>query len=184
MSKAEAKINQEMLMLANDQTPGIGASLGRSKKERKLISVAIKPYIPDLNAEPCSDSEGEEIEENHFAPRLYLELQVEIFARVSCFEYWKMLFLNKQFSHFLNSGEIFWVRQERGLVKPYVFMLTSGNTRWTIFDKEFQNIKTLPEIPSDGYCFIHSEKKKQFVRAHTCSSLERRQRALWCGDMS
>lgn len=64
-------------MLANDQTPGIGASLGQSKEEKKLMTVAIKPYIPDLNAEPCSD---------HFAPRLYYELQVESFARVSCID--------------------------------------------------------------------------------------------------
>ncbi|CAA7018350.1 unnamed protein product [Microthlaspi erraticum] len=104
MSKAEAKINREMMMLAKDQAPRIRASLGESKEERKLIIVGTKPYIPDLNAEPCFDSEGEEKEEtedNHIAPRLSKEHQLEIFLRASYFEYSKLQFFNKKLSHLL-----------------------------------------------------------------------------------
>ncbi|VVB09456.1 unnamed protein product [Arabis nemorensis] len=106
MSGAEARrINREMLKLEEDNAPRIGASLSQSKA-RKLSMV-------DL------------------ACPLHYDLQVEVFARVSCIDYWKLQFLNKRFSQLLKSGAIFRVRQERRLVKPYVVMVTSYDiTRW------------------------------------------------------
>ncbi|CAG7870202.1 unnamed protein product [Brassica rapa] len=59
MSKDMAKINQDMLMLKDDQTPKVGASLSQSKR-RKISIVGIKPNIPDLNVKPCYDSDEEE----------------------------------------------------------------------------------------------------------------------------
>ncbi|CAA7014519.1 unnamed protein product [Microthlaspi erraticum] len=106
----------------------------------KLITVGTKTYIPDLNAEPCFDSEGEEKEETedkHFAHRLSKEHQLEIFLRASYFEYSKLQFFNKKLSHLLESREIFKVKQERGLVQPYVFVHSGGGSHWTMFDKGF-----------------------------------------------
>ncbi|CAN7136385.1 unnamed protein product, partial [Brassica rapa subsp. narinosa] len=59
MSKDMAKINRNMLMLRDDQTPKVRASLSQSKR-RKISIVGIKPNIPDLNVKPCYDSDEEE----------------------------------------------------------------------------------------------------------------------------
>ncbi|KAG2242118.1 hypothetical protein Bca52824_096038 [Brassica carinata] len=53
-----AKINRDVLMLREDQTPKVGASLSQSEP-RKISMVGIKPHIPELNVKPCSDSEEE-----------------------------------------------------------------------------------------------------------------------------
>ncbi|KAF8103613.1 hypothetical protein N665_0187s0014 [Sinapis alba] len=133
-SKEVAKINRDMLMLKEDQAPKVGASLSQSKR-RNISIVGIKPIIPDLNVKPCSDSNEEEKGEitkafQNFAglkshdacyvdhKRLY-ELEVEIIARLPCFEYWKLQFLNKKFLELLKRCEIIRLRQQRGLVKPY-----------------------------------------------------------------
>lgn len=173
MSKDETKTYKEMMMLRKDQTPTIGTSSSQSES-KKLMIVGTKPNIPDMNLEPCSDFEREEKgeiieiiqnltglkvqDDSYDVPELLYEVEVEIFARVPCFEYWKLQFLNKQFSQLLKSCEIFRVRRERGLVKPYVFMLSGGDTRWTIFDKNFENFRKLPEVPSD-ICFFYSDKE-------------------------
>ncbi|VVB09448.1 unnamed protein product [Arabis nemorensis] len=139
------------------QVPRIGTSLSPSEPKKHLI-VGTKPKIPDLNLEPPSDSEEEGKDASDDVPKLLYEVEVEIFARVSCFEYWKLHFLNKQFSQLLKSGEIFKVKRERGLVKPYVLMLTSGDPCWTMIDKSFENFRKLPEIPSD-FCFFSCDKE-------------------------
>ncbi|CAF1859314.1 unnamed protein product [Brassica napus] len=59
MSKEMAKINPDMLMLSDDQTPKIGASLSQSKR-RKISIVGIKPNLPDLNVKPFYDFDEEE----------------------------------------------------------------------------------------------------------------------------
>ncbi|CAN6831381.1 unnamed protein product [Brassica oleracea] len=174
MSKEMAKINPDMLMLSDDQTPKIGASLSQSKR-RKIAIVGIKPNIPDLNVKPCYDSDEEEKGEitktfqnlaglkshdgcyvNHM---LLYELEVEIFARFPCFEYWKLQFLNKKFLQLLKSGEIFRVRQEKGLVKPYVILHSGADSNWEMFDKDFKTFQKLPKVPSSDYCFFHSDKE-------------------------
>ncbi|XP_010436839.1 PREDICTED: F-box/kelch-repeat protein At3g27150-like [Camelina sativa] len=159
MSKDEAKIPEPM---------------------RSLI-VSIESKIPDLNIKSCYDQEDEEKRgslstvENQTSlnaqdacyglSKLLFELEVEIFARVSCFQYWKLNFLNKQFSQLLQSREIFRVRQERGLVQPCVFMLSNGETCWTMFDKDFKNFRQLPKVPSDG-CFLYGDKETISAGTH------------------
>ncbi|VVB09453.1 unnamed protein product [Arabis nemorensis] len=158
MSGAKArKISREMLRLEEDNAPRIGTSLSQPER-KKLLIVGTKPKTPDPNLEPCSDSEEEEKDASDDVPKLLYEVEVEIFARVSCFEYWKLHFLNKQFSQLLKSGEIFKVKQERGLLKPYVLMLTSGDPCWTMIDKSFENFRKLPEISSD-FCFFAWNKE-------------------------
>ncbi|CAG7870211.1 unnamed protein product [Brassica rapa] len=174
MSKDMAKINQDMLMLRDDQTPKVGASLSQSKR-RKISIVGIKPNIPDLNVKPCYDSdEGEKGEVTNIFQnlaglkshdgcyvhhKLLYELEVEIFARLPCFEYWKLQFLNKKFLQLLKSGEIFRVRQEKGLVKPYVILHSGAGSNWEMFDKDFKTFQRLPKVPSSDYCFFHSDKE-------------------------
>ncbi|CAN6839375.1 unnamed protein product [Brassica oleracea] len=120
-----AKINPDILMLSDDQTPKNGASLNQSKR-RKISIAGIKPNIPDLNVKPCHDSDEEEKGDItktfqnlaglkshdgcYVHHKLLYELEVEIFARLPCFEYWKLQFLNKKFLQLLKSGEIFRVR--------------------------------------------------------------------------
>ncbi|KAG7544039.1 Kelch repeat type 1 [Arabidopsis thaliana x Arabidopsis arenosa] len=175
MSKGEGKINREMLMLQKNQARGTRASLNQFDTGKRLI-VSIKPTIPDLNAKLCSDSEEEEetVENltsltpqaaHHGLPKLLFDLEVEIFARASCFQYWKLNFLNKQFSQLLQSREIFRVRRERGLVQPYVLMFWSGETCWAMFDKGFKNFRQLPEIPSD-FCFFSGDKETITAGTH------------------
>ncbi|KAG2286254.1 hypothetical protein Bca52824_045858 [Brassica carinata] len=136
--------------------------------------VGIKPHIPDLNVKPCSDSDEEEKGEiakefqnlaglkTHDAcyvdHKLLYELEVEIIARLPCFEYWKLQFLNKKFLQLLKSCEIFRVREERGLVKPYV-ILHSG--LYLIGKCLIRILKPsrLPKVPSSDYCFFHSDKE-------------------------
>ncbi|CAN7136388.1 unnamed protein product, partial [Brassica rapa subsp. narinosa] len=117
-----AKINRDMLMLRDDQTPKVGASFSKYKR-RKISIVGIKPNIPDLNVKPCYGSDEEEkgeitkIFQNlaglkshdgcYVHHKLLYELEVEIFACLPCFEYWKLQFLNKKFLQLLKSGEIF-----------------------------------------------------------------------------
>ncbi|KAL0670465.1 hypothetical protein Bca4012_033169 [Brassica carinata] len=119
--------------------------------------VGIKPHIPDLNVKPCSDSDEEEKGEiakefqnlaglkTHDAcyvdHKLLYELEVEIIARLPCFEYWKLQFLNKKFLQLLKSCEIFRVREERGLVKPYVILHSGAVSNWEI-DKETVSVGT------------------------------------------
>ncbi|CAF2086004.1 unnamed protein product, partial [Brassica napus] len=85
-----------MLMLRDDQTPKVGASLSQSKR-MKILIVGIKPNIPDLNVKPCYDSDEKEKGEftnifQNFAGlkshdgcyvhhKLLYELEVEIFAQ-------------------------------------------------------------------------------------------------------
>ncbi|WZZ53626.1 hypothetical protein YC2023_053734 [Brassica napus] len=169
-----AKINPDMLMLSDDQTPKIGASLSQSKR-RKISIVGIKPNIPDLNVKPCYDSDDEEKGEItktfqnlaglkshdgcYVHHKLLYELEVEIFARLPCFEYWKLRFLNKKLLKLLKSGEIFRVRQEKGLVKPYVILHSGAESNWEMFDKDFKTFQKLPKVPSSDYCFFHSDKE-------------------------
>ncbi|KAG2286250.1 hypothetical protein Bca52824_045854 [Brassica carinata] len=137
--------------------------------------VGIKPHIPDLNVKPCSDSDEEEKGEiakefqnlaglkTHDAcyvdHKLLYELEVEIIARLPCFEYWKLQFLNKKFLQLLKSCEIFRVREERGLVKPYVILHSRAVSNWEMFDKDFKTFRRLPKVPSSDYCFFHSDKE-------------------------
>nr|VDD11898.1 unnamed protein product [Brassica oleracea] len=174
MSKEMAKINPDMLMLSDDQTPKIGASLSQSKR-RKISIVGIKPNIPDLNVKPCYDSDDEEKGEItktfqnlaglkshdgcYVHHKFLYELEVEIFARLPCFEYWKLRFLNKKFLKLLKSGEIFRVRQEKGLVKPYVILHSGAESNWEMFDKDFKTFQKLPKVPSSDYCFFHNDKE-------------------------
>lgn len=140
--------------------------LSQSKPMKKLLIIGTMPIILDMNVDSSSESDGgEEIGEtkeiaqslacltsqnvHHVAPQLLHELQVEIFARVPCCEYWKLQFLNNQFSQLLKSGEIFRTRRELGLVKPYVFMLSSGDRRWTMFDEDFKIFQSLPKLSSN-----------------------------------
>nr|VDC98188.1 unnamed protein product [Brassica oleracea] len=99
---------------------------------KKLPIIGTMPIILDMDADSSPDSKAEEMGETSHshacltsqnayqtAPQLLYELQVEIFARVPCCEYWKLQFLNNQFSQLLKSSEIFRTRRELGLVKPY-----------------------------------------------------------------
>ncbi|KAG2286257.1 hypothetical protein Bca52824_045861 [Brassica carinata] len=110
--------------------------------------VGIKPHIPDLNVKPCSDSDEEEKGEIakefqnlaglrthdvcYVDHKLLYELEVEIIARLPCFEYWKLQFLNKKFLQLLKSCEIF---------------------------RDFKTFRRLPKVPSSDYCFFHSDKE-------------------------
>ncbi|KAJ4876134.1 Galactose oxidase/kelch repeat superfamily protein [Raphanus sativus] len=169
-----AKINQDMLMLREDQALKVGESLSQSKR-RKISTVDVKPHVPDLNVKPCSDSDEEEkgeiikafqnlagLKSNNACyvdHKLSYELEVEIFARLSCFEYWKLQFLNKKNLQLLRSCEIFRVRQERGLVKPHVILRSGAESNWEMFDKDFKTFRRLPKVPSSDYCFFHSDKE-------------------------
>ncbi|ESQ46868.1 hypothetical protein EUTSA_v10028195mg [Eutrema salsugineum] len=133
MSKNEAKLNQEMLVLRKDQAPRTGANLSQSEPKGQEAGYAV--------------------------PQLLEELKVEIFCRVSCFDYWKMQFLNKQVMQLLKTGEIFRMRRKHGLVKPYVLIHSGGETCWTMFDKDFENFGKLPTIPSDDGCFFYGDKE-------------------------
>ncbi|KAJ4876138.1 Galactose oxidase/kelch repeat superfamily protein [Raphanus sativus] len=133
-----AKINQDMLMLREDQAPKVGESLSQSKR-RKISTVGVKPHVPDLN--------------------ISYEPEVEIFARLPCFEYWKLQFLNKKNLQLLRSCEIFRVSQERGLVKLHVILRSGSESNWEMFDKEFKTFRRLPKVPSSDYCFFRSDKE-------------------------
>ncbi|KAL0845272.1 hypothetical protein Bca101_018518 [Brassica carinata] len=174
MSKELVKINRDMLLLREDEAPKDGASLTQSKRS-KISIVGIKTNIPDLNVKPCSDSDEEEKGEitkafqnvagikPHDAcyvdHKVLYELEVEIIARLPCFEYWKMQFLNKKFLQLLKSCEIFRVRQEKGLVKPHVIMHSGAVSNWEMFDKDFKTFRRIPKVPSSDYCFFFSDKE-------------------------
>ncbi|CAF2280102.1 unnamed protein product [Brassica napus] len=166
-----AKINRNVLTLREDQAPKIGASLSQSEP-RKISMVGIKPHIPDLNVKPCSDSNEEEKGEIGKAFQNLTGLKTHdacyIIARLPCFEYWKLQFLNKKFLQLLKSCEIFRVRQERGLVKPYVILHSGAVSNWEMFDKDFKTFRRLPKIPSSDYCFFYSGKETVSRVVHSC----------------
>ncbi|VVB14215.1 unnamed protein product [Arabis nemorensis] len=176
-----------MLTLGEDRTGTIRASSSRSRP-RKLRIHGSK--IPDLNEDPCLDWDEEETGEVVVlkpqdadyvlnVPQLVYELEVEILARVPRFEYWKLQFLNKRFSRLLKTGEIFKVRRERRVVEPSVFMLSSGDTRWTMFNKDFENCQRLPELPSD-ICFFGGDKESLCAGTHLIvTGKEEKSIALW-----
>ncbi|KAL0717087.1 hypothetical protein Bca4012_066409 [Brassica carinata] len=163
-----------MQMLRKYQAPRKSERFDQTES-RKLLIVGIKPNIPDLNEEPCYDLEEEEKTEltesfqtraglnthdaGYVDPTLNYELKVEIFSRLSCFEHWKLQFLNKKCLQLLKSGDIFRVRKEQGLVKAYVIMHTGGRSSWQMFDKDFENFRRLPNVPSSDYTFFHSDKE-------------------------
>ncbi|CDY58148.1 BnaCnng32710D [Brassica napus] len=166
-----AKINRNVLTVREDQAPKIGASLSQSEP-RKISMVGIKPHIPDLNVKPCSDSNEEEKGEIGKAFQNLAGLKTHdacyIIARLPCFEYWKLQFLNKKFLQLLKSCEIFRVRQERGLVKPYVILHSGAVSNWEMFDKDFKTFRRLPKVPSSDYCFFHSDKETVSTVVHSC----------------
>ncbi|VYS58765.1 unnamed protein product [Arabidopsis thaliana] len=183
-----------MLTLGEDQIGRIGASSSWSRSKKLRVH---RYEIPDLNVEPSLDWDGEETGEATKAlsstclkpkdadycllnvPQLVYELEVEILARVPRFEYWKLKLLNKGFSRLLKSDEIFKVRRERGVVEPSVFMLSSGDTCWTMFDKGFGNCQKLPELPSD-ICFLHGDKESLCAGTHLIvTGKEEKSIALW-----
>jgi len=183
-----------MLTLGEDHTGRIGASSSWSRSKKLRVH---RYEIPDLNVEPSLDWDGEETGEATKAlsstylkpkdadycllnvPQLVYELEVEILARVPRFEYWKLKLLNKGFSRLLKSDEIFKVRRERGVVEPSVFMLSSGDTCWTMFDKGFGNCQKLPELPSD-ICFLHGDKESLCAGTHLIvTGKEEKSIALW-----
>ncbi|KAG5375242.1 hypothetical protein IGI04_039838 [Brassica rapa subsp. trilocularis] len=69
------------------------------------------------------------------------------------------MFLNKKFLQLLKSCEIFRVRQEKRLVKPYVILHSGAVSNWEMFDKDFKTFQRLPKVPSSDYCFFHSDKE-------------------------
>ncbi|CAF2280116.1 unnamed protein product [Brassica napus] len=166
-----AKINRNVLTVREDQAPKIGASLSQSEP-RKISMVGIKPHIPDLNVKPCSDSNEEEKGEIGKAFQNLAGLKTHdacyIIARLPCFEYWKLQFLNKKFLQLLKSCEIFRVRQERGLVKPYVILHSGAVSNWEMFDKDFKTFRRLPKIPFSDYCFFYSGKETVSRVVHSC----------------
>ncbi|KAL1219286.1 F-box/kelch-repeat protein [Cardamine amara subsp. amara] len=139
-------------------------------ESKKLMTVGMKPNTSTLNAKHSSILEGEVIETvqnfsslkdedaDYVFPKLLFELMVEVFARIPCFQYWKLNFLNKEFLQLLQSGEIFRWRRERGLVQPYVFVFSNGEKCWKMFDKDFKIFRKLPRIPSDC-CFLYGDKE-------------------------
>ena len=149
-----------------------------SQSKPMILIVGTIPIILDMYDDSSSASEGEEIGETkeiaqslacltsqnayHVAPQLLYELQVEIFARVPCPEYWKLQFLNKQFSQLLKSSEIFRTRRELGLVKPYFFMLSRSDRRWTMYDEDFKTSQRLPKL-SSGVSFFSGDKETTCV---------------------
>ncbi|KAH0906209.1 hypothetical protein HID58_038036, partial [Brassica napus] len=72
----------------------------------------------------------------------------------------------RKISMLLKSCEIFRVRQEKGLVKPYVILHSGAVSNWEMFDKDFKTFQRLPKVPSSDYCFFHSDKETTVV--HSC----------------
>lgn len=176
-----------MMTLGDVHTGRFGANSSSSRPRK----VQIHGYkIPDLNLDPCLDCDEEETREvvvgKHQdadyvqnVPQLAYELEVEILSRVPRFEYWKLNLLNKRFSRLLKSGEIFKVRRDRGVVEPSVFMLSNGDTRWTMFDKDFENFQKVPELPSD-MCFFRGDKESLCAGTHLIvTGKEEKSIALW-----
>ncbi|CAN8266285.1 unnamed protein product [Cochlearia groenlandica] len=165
-----------MLTLGEDHTGLIQASSSRYRPRKLRIH---RYKIPDLNQDPCFDLDEEETTREEVVvvskpqvadylknvPQLVYELEVEILARLPRLEYWKLKLLSKRFSRLLKTGEIFKVRRDRGVVEPSVFMLSSGDTRWTMFDKEFENCQKVTEIPSD-VCFSKGDKESLCAGTH------------------
>ncbi|KAL1219285.1 F-box/kelch-repeat protein [Cardamine amara subsp. amara] len=155
----------------------IGTNFSLSEPKKLIVIGGMKPNIPHLNAEHTSILEEEIIETvqnlsdskdedaNYVFPKLLFELEVEVFSRIPYFQFWKLNFLNKEFSKLLQSGEIFRWRRERGLVQPYVFVFSNGEKCWKMFDKDFKNFRKLPRVPSD--CgFLYGEKETISAGTH------------------
>ncbi|KAH0885691.1 hypothetical protein HID58_061787 [Brassica napus] len=51
------------------------------------------------------------------------------------------------------------VRQEKGLVKPYVILDSGAESNLEMFDKDFKTFQKLPKVPSSNYCFFYSDKE-------------------------
>lgn len=77
---------------------------------------------------------------DHVELKLLYEFEVEIFSYISFFKYWKLNFLKKQFLKFLQSWEIYKVRRECGLVKPYMYNKWWHSLDWRMFDTAFKNL--------------------------------------------
>ncbi|KAG2301534.1 hypothetical protein Bca4012_059783 [Brassica carinata] len=173
-----------MLTVREDHTGRFRASSSMSRPRK----IRIHGYkIPDLNADPCLECDEEETgeivglrsQDADYVPQLAYELEVEILSRVPRFEYWKLNLLSKRFSRLLKSGKIFKVRRDRGVVEPSVFMLSNGDTRWTMFDKDFENFQKVPELPSD-MCFFRGDKESLCAGTHLIvTGKEEKSIALW-----
>ena len=58
------------------------------------------------------------------------------------------------------------MRQEKGLVKPYVILHSGAGSNWEMFDKDFKTFWRLPKVHSSHYCFFHTDKETICVGTH------------------
>ncbi|XP_010451737.1 PREDICTED: F-box/kelch-repeat protein At3g27150-like [Camelina sativa] len=156
-----------ILSLGKERISRLRASLSQSPARRLLIvdselgerkGEIIQKFQKHTSLKPQDDELSD-------VSQVLYKLEVEIFVGVLCSTYWKTQGLNSQFLQLLKRYDVFKMRRECGIVEPYVFMLTSGEACWTMFDKNFENFETLPRIPSD-VCFYLSDKETVCAGTH------------------
>ncbi|KAL1219287.1 F-box/kelch-repeat protein [Cardamine amara subsp. amara] len=57
------------------------------------------------------------------------------------------------------------MRRERGVMQPYAFVFSNGDSCWKSFDQDFKNFRKLPKIPS-GYRFFYGDRETISVGTH------------------
>ncbi|CAN7016952.1 unnamed protein product [Brassica oleracea var. botrytis] len=62
------------------------------------------------------------------------------------------------------------VRQEKGLVKPYVILHSGAESNLEMFDKDFKTFQKLPKVPSSNYCFFYSDKETVSVEKYNADT--------------
>lgn len=102
---------------------------------------------------------------DYHVPQLLDEVEDLILARAPRSEYGKFCVVSKRFLSLVKSGELFRIRKGIGFKEPSVFVLSSKETTWWSFDREFKSARQLPILPADP-CFDQGDKESLCAGTH------------------
>jgi hypothetical protein len=94
-------------------------------------------------------------------PGLVDDVALNCLACVSRSDYASLSCINKRYRKLINSGYLFGLRKELGVVEHLVYLVCDPRG-WVAFDTKISRWMTLPKIPCDE-CFNHADKESLAV---------------------
>ncbi|KAF3435227.1 hypothetical protein FNV43_RR22314 [Rhamnella rubrinervis] len=163
----------ERKYLCNSDFTGFWVTSHSAPSEKVRVVCGANPR-QGLNCNIISSKKGsvsgsstmEPQDADYDVPQLIDDVEDLILARVPRSEYGKFSVVNKRFLSLLKSGELFKIRKVLGFKEPSVFVLTSKETSWWSFDREFKSARMLPILPSSDPCFLQGDKESLCAGTH------------------
>ncbi|KAD5803472.1 hypothetical protein R6Q59_024324 [Mikania micrantha] len=94
-------------------------------------------------------------------PGLYDDVALICLARACVYDYATLACLNSRFKLLMNSGYLYELRKQLGIIEHWVYMVCDPRG-WEVFDPIGKRWMRLPKIPCDE-CFNHADKESLAV---------------------